>query len=109
MASSRTPPTASLAPPPGATTSRHGLSLLQRFHFDIALSGSPTALPSLLAFAPPGHVHFGSDWPYAPDVAVAGFTTMYETYDLEDDVRTSIDRGAAEALFPRLLRDRGAA
>ena len=93
----------------GRDDARHGLSLLERYHFDIALSGSPTALPSLMAFAPPGHVHFGSDWPYAPDVAVAGFTTMYETYDLEDDVRTSIDRGAAEALFPRLLRDRGAA
>ena len=44
-----------------------GLAQLRRFHFDIALSGSPTALPSLLAFAKPGHVLFGSDWPYAPD------------------------------------------
>jgi hypothetical protein len=33
---------------------------------------------------------------------------MYETYDLADDVRASIDRGAAETLFPRLLGDGGA-
>jgi hypothetical protein len=40
------------------------------FYFDTALSGSPAALPSLLAFAKPGHVLFGSDWPYAPPIAV---------------------------------------
>ena len=47
-----------------------GLAQLQKFYFDIALSGSPTALPSLLAFAKPGHVLFGSDFPYAPDFVV---------------------------------------
>jgi predicted TIM-barrel fold metal-dependent hydrolase len=51
-----------------------GLDLLGRFYFDTALSGSPFALPSVLAFARPGHVLFGTDWPYAPDSAVAAFT-----------------------------------
>src|SRR5208283_4317525 len=41
---------------------------LASFYFDTALSGSPAALPSLLAFAKPGHVLFGSDWPYAPAI-----------------------------------------
>ena len=36
------------------------------FYFDTALSSSAAALPSLLAFAKPGHVTFGSDWPFAP-------------------------------------------
>jgi predicted TIM-barrel fold metal-dependent hydrolase len=79
-----------------------GMARLKRFHFDIALSGSPTALPSLLAFAEPGHVLFGSDFPYAPPPAIAGFTGMYESFPLGEAQRASIDRGAAESLFPRL-------
>ncbi len=79
-----------------------GMAQLEKFYFDTALSGSPTALPSLLAFANPGHVLFGSDWPYAPDIAVAAFTGMYEAYGIESEQRAAIDRGAAEALFPRL-------
>ena len=39
------------------------------FYFDTALSSSAVALPSLLAFAKPGHVTFGSDWPFAPVAA----------------------------------------
>ena len=79
-----------------------GFAQLQRFYFDIALSGSPTALPSLLAFAAPGHVTFGSDFPYAPPPVVAAFTGMYESFALDDAQRRSIDRGAAEDLLPRL-------
>lgn len=41
---------------------------LRKFYFDTALSASPTSLPSLLAFAEPGHILYGSDFPYAhPD------------------------------------------
>ena len=75
--------------------------MLKRYFFDIALSSSPSALPSLLAFTGPDHVTFGSDWPYAPDVAVAGMTHLYETYDIDDASRALIDRGTAAALFPR--------
>lgn len=78
-----------------------GLDLLSRYWYDTALSSSPTSLPSLLAFARPGQITFGSDWPYAPDFAVAGMTAMLDTYDLDDTTRASIDRGAAASLFPR--------
>lgn len=83
-----------------------GLARLKRFYFDTALSGSPTALPSLLAFAEPDHVLFGSDFPYAPAGVVGAFTGMYEGFSLEGARRASIDRRAAEGLFPRLQRDR---
>jgi predicted TIM-barrel fold metal-dependent hydrolase len=79
-----------------------GLAQLRKLYFDVALSGSPTALPSLLAFAAPGHVTFGSDFPYAPPAAVAAFTGGYERYAIDAARRASIDRGAAEELFPRL-------
>jgi 6-methylsalicylate decarboxylase len=80
----------------------HGLSLLRRYYFDIALSSTPTALPSLLAFTTPDHITFGSDWPYAPDAAVAAMTHMYDGYNFDMRVRQQIDRMTAAALFPRL-------
>jgi predicted TIM-barrel fold metal-dependent hydrolase len=39
----------------------HGLGLLGTFYFDVALSRTPSAYPSLLAFAQPGHITFGSN------------------------------------------------
>lgn len=50
------------------------------FNFDTALSGSPAARPSLLAFTKPDHVLFGSDWPFAPDAAVGYFTNHLDAY-----------------------------
>jgi len=79
-----------------------GIARLKRFYFDTALSGSPTALPSLLAFAEPDHVVFGSDFPYAPALVVGAFTGMYERYAMSESQRRSIDHGAARQLFPRL-------
>jgi predicted TIM-barrel fold metal-dependent hydrolase len=79
-----------------------GLAQLQKFYFDLALSGSPTALPALMALAKPDHVLYATDWPYATDAIVGAFTGMYESYSLTDAQRASIDRGNAEALFPRL-------
>lgn len=74
---------------------------LGSFYFDIALSGSPAALPSLLAFAKPGHVLFGSDWPYAPPIAVQYFTGQFDAYGaLDDDGHAAVNRRNAERLFP---------
>jgi predicted TIM-barrel fold metal-dependent hydrolase len=76
---------------------------LRSFWFDTALSGSPTALPSLLAFARPGHVVFGSDWPFSTTGAVGYFTDGLDTYpDIDAAGHAAIDRGNAEALLPRL-------
>lgn len=79
-----------------------GLDRLRRYHFDVALSASPSALPSLLAFTTPDHVAFGTDFPYAPDVAIAAMTAMFEAYPLDDGARAQIDHGTAAALLPRL-------
>jgi predicted TIM-barrel fold metal-dependent hydrolase len=71
------------------------------FYFDTALSSSPAALPTLLAFARPGHVLFGSDWPFAPTAAA-----QYFAHGLDGGVDAAtlatVNRGGAEALFPRL-------
>jgi len=72
------------------------------FYFDTALSSSAAALPSLLAFARPGHVTFGSDWPFAPSAAGRLFAAGLETYaGLDRAGRDAIDRANAVGLFPR--------
>ncbi len=80
-----------------------GLNQLRKFYFDIAISGTPAALPSLFELAAPGHVLFATDWPYATDAIAGMFTSLYERYAMSDAQRASIDRGAAQALFPRLV------
>ncbi|MEV0663795.1 amidohydrolase family protein [Actinomadura luteofluorescens] len=76
---------------------------LTSFYFDTALSGSPTALPSLLAFARPGHVLYGSDWPFAPDLAVTYFTDGLDAHEPHDtELHQAIDSGNVLQLFPRL-------
>ncbi len=88
---------------PGAVAGRSLADVIDDFagfYYDIALSGSPAALPSLLAFAKPGHVLFGSDFPFAPPVAVQYFTATGDAY--ADADHAAISRGNAMPLFPRL-------
>jgi len=71
------------------------------FYFDTALSASPAALPSLMAFARPNHVLFGSDWPFAQEAAVDYFTGHLDSYtDADEGLRLAVDRGNAAVLFP---------
>lgn len=73
------------------------------FYFDTALSSSAAALPTLLAFAKPGHITFGSDWPFAPLAAGKLFAAGLETYPgLGETQRAAVDHTNALALFPRL-------
>jgi predicted TIM-barrel fold metal-dependent hydrolase len=73
------------------------------FYFDTALSSSAAARPTLLAFAKPGHLTFGSDWPFAPVPAGKLFAAGLETYPgLDTTMREAIDRTNALMLFPRL-------
>ncbi len=75
------------------------------FYFDTALSSSAAALPTLLNFAKPGHITFGSDWPFAPVAAGQYFAAGLDTYSgLDVSARAAIERTNALALFPRLGR-----
>ncbi|MFD4599556.1 amidohydrolase family protein [Streptomyces sp. NPDC058464] len=87
-----------------ADTGRSPLDILEDlrgFYFDTALSSSPAALPTLLAFARPGHVLFGSDWPFAPAAAGQYFANGLDG-GVDPGTLAAVDRGNAEALFPRL-------
>ena len=78
------------------------LEQLRTFYFDTALS-SPSALPSLTAFAKPDRILFGSDFPYAPAAASAAFTAQQDASPvLSAAQHAAINRSSALALFPRL-------
>lgn len=79
-----------------------GIARLRQFYFDTALSSSPYALPSLLAFADHSHITFGSDWPYAPKARSLHFSGMLDAFSMMSDLREAIHRGNAEQIFPRL-------
>lgn len=76
-----------------------GLRLLCRFYMDTALASSPFALPSLLSFADPTHIIYGSDFPYAPPSRGTAFTVALDTYQAID--HAVVNRQNALALFPR--------
>lgn len=76
---------------------------LAGFYFDTAMSSSPTALPSLLAFTSPSHILFGSDWPYVPNEGISYFTDFLDAaHGLDQAGHDEINRTNAEALLPRL-------
>ena len=80
--------------------------VLRRFYYDVALSASPAALPSLLEVADPDRITYGTDFPFAPSAGIDFLNMQYENYPLDPGVRAAIDRGNSEALFPRLGPDR---
>ena len=80
----------------------------QAFHFDTALSSSPAALPTLLAFAQPDHVVFGSDWPYSPAGVVRYFADGLDTYPGLDTAQRSSDQPRQRRVpVPRLVARTG--
>jgi predicted TIM-barrel fold metal-dependent hydrolase len=90
------------APPGPDTNAVWGMQRLRQFYLDTALAGSPTALPSLFAFADPSHIIFGSDLPYANAARAGMFTGMLDAYPMDSAQRAAIARQNALALFPRL-------
>ena len=79
----------------------------RRFHFDTALSSGPYSMPSLLEFAHPERLTFGTDWPYATAAQATAFTAELDGRGLEPKVAIAIDSANAERLFPRLAATRG--
>ena len=56
-----------------------------RFYYDIALSTSAAQLHGLLDFADASHILFGSDFPYAPQVAINTLLAQYAAFVATDD------------------------
>ena len=80
---------------------------MQRFYFDTALV-APSGLPSLLAFAQPGHILYGTDYPYASTAVSKTFTRrLDDAEELSPDKLAEINT-AGRAVFARLGRSNAA-
>jgi predicted TIM-barrel fold metal-dependent hydrolase len=78
---------------------------IDRFYFDTAISGSAPALAALSEVARPGHVLYGSDWPYIDRHTIELQHECLATWKgLDDGTRAAINRENALALFPRFRR-----
>lgn len=72
------------------------------FYFDLALSTAGLTVEMLTKFAKPGHVLYGSDFPYAPKEGVEWFAKNLKEQKFSKNDAYALARGNAEGLFPRL-------
>ena len=78
------------------------LTYLKQLHYDTALSANPNALLSLQALVDASHIHFGSDYPFAPELALFLATQGIQNFDgFDEQARKAVERESALALFPR--------
>ncbi|MCB5907377.1 amidohydrolase family protein [Streptomyces pinistramenti] len=78
---------------------------LSRLYFDVAGAPVPELLTALRSVARPGHVFYGSDWPFTPaPVAVELGRRLAGTDRLSDDERVAVFEGNARRFFPRLQK-----
>lgn len=78
------------------------LTYLKHLHYDTALSANPNALRSLQALVDTMHIHFGSDYPFAPELTLFLATQGIQNFDGFDELaRKDVERESALALFPR--------
>ena len=80
------------------------LTYLKQLHYDTALSANPNALRSLLELVDTSQIHFGSDYPFAPEMALFLATQSIQNFDgFDEQTRKAVERESALALFPRFL------
>lgn len=76
---------------------------LKRLYFDTALSADTIQLNGLQSFVDPGKILFGTDYPYVLDPVIGGELERLNAHaGFDATSRVLMERGNAEALFPRL-------
>ena len=79
----------------------------RNFYYDTAVAGSVNVLTVLEKFAKPGHVLYGSDYPYAGPGIIDYHNTGLDGFPFQDKaLLQNINRNNALALFPRLAKAR---
>lgn len=79
---------------------------LRSFYFDTSLSTMPATLESLLTYAQPQHILFGTDYPAAPLPTALDFEQRLDSFmqGRQPDLLGDIQAGNALRLFPRLAQ-----
>jgi predicted TIM-barrel fold metal-dependent hydrolase len=81
----------------------HFFAILHRLFYDLAGFPLPRLAPALLQIADPGHILYGSDWPFTALATVHRLAAQLETTPIFDDAaRRRVLFENAHALFPRL-------
>ncbi|KAG6551980.1 hypothetical protein Mapa_006285 [Marchantia paleacea] len=75
----------------------------KKFYYDTALASTPSALPTILQFATPDHMTFGTDWPYVTFAGSKFYTDTIDAYPLSDRDRDLINSTNSRAIFKHLL------
>jgi predicted TIM-barrel fold metal-dependent hydrolase len=75
---------------------------LKRLYYDTALSANRLAMDTLLALTGARQILFGSDYPYAPEEAMAGTVKGLAALNLAEADLAAIERGNALRLMPSL-------
>lgn len=88
---------------PRPVSEQEAFEALQALYYDVALSAHPISFNALRGLAPIGHILFGSDWPFTPEIGVARNISQLASNGLGDDDARAIARENAERLFPRLV------
>ncbi|MDH6128102.1 amidohydrolase family protein [Kitasatospora sp. GP82] len=79
------------------------LAQLRSLYYDLALGANPHALSTLLEIADPGHLLFGTDYPFSPEPLISANSRSLAGYPgLTDNTRCSIAADNALPLFPHL-------
>lgn len=78
------------------------LTELKRLYYDTALSANRLSMTTLLGMVTAGQVLFGSDYPYAPEDAMAGTVKGLAALNLPPDDLAAIERNNALTLLPSL-------
>jgi 6-methylsalicylate decarboxylase len=76
------------------------LSWIRRWHYDLALVGTPELVGAMRGLVPASQIVYGTDYPFASGnlvgLAAAGFAAL----PFNDDERVAVARGNAAGLFP---------
>jgi len=76
---------------------------LSKLYYDTALSANHSALASVRELVGPDQILFGSDYPFAPELAtMVSVGSINERLALPEDVRTAITYESALKLFPSI-------
>jgi predicted TIM-barrel fold metal-dependent hydrolase len=83
------------------------MTYLKRFYYDTALSFYANALRSLQELVDTSHILFGSDYPFAPEIATHFTVQGIQNYDgFDEQMRKSVEWESARVLFPRFSINR---
>ena len=89
---------------PATSVGGRNYSDLGRLHFDLAGFPLPRQLDALRSLTADDHLHYGSDFPFTPDFAVAAARDRLAEVIDPPDLLARV-RANTEQLFPRLAKE----